>query len=41
MAVLITDFQFEFEPAFPVIEDNNEFDEFAQEDGRNTQELQQ
>ena len=31
MAVLVTDFQFEFEPAFPVIEDNNEFDEFAQE----------
>ena len=31
MAVLLTDFQFEFESAFPVIEDNNDFDEFAQE----------
>ena len=31
MAALLTDFQFDFEPAYPVIEDNNEFDEFAQE----------
>lgn len=30
-AVMASDFQFEFEPAFPVIGDNNEIEEFAQE----------
>lgn len=27
----LTDYQFEFEPAFPAIDDNNDFDEFAHE----------